>query len=193
MISAKFQMVSMVIGFSVKHTCLLCGFNLSHFTYSLCFVIGNIGIEERMHLVWDTMVVSYSGLFTNPSLNLYKLMSLFSLSSGIWPNFCYWFCSGDKHGMVCFVLKLRVKQKNAWSHVLQSMWVYLPEVCKTCFDPLKIFPVLRSSIYIQEKEQFFLDLMQISLYSIQTQALKLVQGLTTLDQIQMSMKARKGR
>lgn len=73
------------------------------------------------------------------------------------------------------------------------MWVYLPEVCKTCFDPLKIFPVLRSSIYIQEKEQFFLDLMQISLYSIQTQALKLVQGLTTLDQIQMSMKARKGR
>lgn len=52
------------------------------------------------------------------------------------------------------------------------------EVCITIFEN---FAVLEYSTYIPGKEQFLLDLMQIYLYSTQIQALKLLQGPTTLD------------
>ena len=115
MISVKFLMVSMVIKidpllFLKSFICLflILWLILNHF--SSYMANGNVGIEERMHLVWDTMVVSFCDSFLNHSntLCLFKLLSSYWLSTkiwalpGIWPNFYHWLCTGHKYWMVCF-------------------------------------------------------------------------------------------
>lgn len=121
MTSEKFQTVSMVwsrlncCGKLILQDWLPC-FQLLHcdiFHLHACDIRNLLsGIEERMHLIWDSMVVSILGFvigfrkLNGPSWicfssNVSTSLKLY-INSAVWKSNGKWLCANNKHWMVWF-------------------------------------------------------------------------------------------